>query len=191
MKKDAAIARRDRVTPFGVKPVIFVCLHRSSVTIRFAEAPNHAVGNGPDCFGWGVRVFGDKRPPAKLLPSNNSIFPDGVIGGSICAESGMGTAANRSAIAGKKNNFIGIFMLLAFGATPGGKLAEGGIRARIHHFPKAYYSKKPSIQAKSLTIRENGCETKFFFHAVNDRASLRAACSLSLDFQKSSKRRLL
>lgn len=93
--------------------------------------------------------------PAKLLPSNNSIFPDGVIGGSICAESGMGTAANRSAIAGKKNNFIGIFMLLAFGATPGGKLAEGGIRARIHHFPKAYYSKKPSIQAKSLTIREN------------------------------------
>ena len=36
-----------------------------------------------------------------------------------------------------------------------------------------------------------GCETKFFIQAASGRASLRAACALSLYFQKSSKRRLL
>ena len=36
-----------------------------------------------------------------------------------------------------------------------------------------------------------GCETKFFLQAASGRVSLRAACWLSLYFQKSSKRRLL
>ena len=36
-----------------------------------------------------------------------------------------------------------------------------------------------------------GCETKFFLHAASGRVSLRAACWLSLYFQKSSRRRLL
>jgi hypothetical protein len=94
--------------------------------------------------------------PAKLLPSNNSIFPDGVIGGSICAASGMGTAANKSATTGKKSNFIGIFYVVAIccdaSRQTGGR---GGIRPQNHRFLRAYYSKKPSIQAESLTIREN------------------------------------
>jgi hypothetical protein len=53
------------------------------------------------------------------------------------------------------------------------------------HYPRR------NTQANSLPPPDRGCKTKFFIYAASGRASLRAACTLSRSFQKSSSRRLL
>src|ERR1039458_8206494 len=55
---------------------------------------------------------------------------------------------------------------------------------------KMHYPRR-NTQANSLPPPDRGCKTKFFIYAASGRASLRAACTLSRSFQKSSSRRLL
>ena len=65
MNENATVAGTRRPTPLDVKSVIAVILQCAGITIRLAEAGNHAIRGEPDGRSGQVRVLGNKGPTRK------------------------------------------------------------------------------------------------------------------------------